>query len=447
MSAEFGFNQGFDIFNNSGDSLIEINGMISEWLDKSHKEPFFLFVHTYDIHCLSENKPPEPYRSMYDKDFKDNIYYYCSHMQDLITNSERQIFKKNAVYDGAINYVDKLLGDLFEMLKKYNVYDKSIIIITSDHGEEIGDHGLFDHGHSLYNEITHIPLIIKPPNLNTYNKKIKTITRSIDIMPTVLNFLNISFKEKIDGRSLFPEILDTKFDPKQPAISINFLNWNLFNNQNVENLIAIRDEGIIVFFHKFIKNMSLTDFFNSTFTIISNNSITNETFAEKDGPEKDGLGYKLLFYVFTCKQNKYLINAILIKNASNETIYKFNFILNSINCSNKIFKSPNYRVFSVDNISFLYDPSFEIIYDHLYSIRDNDWKLIINRNKPLELYNVKNDPKEKNNLIEKEENITNILLKKLNESLILNRIEKEDTSTIQISEETIRKLKELGYIN
>ena len=413
MSAEFGFNQGFDIFNESGGGLVKVNGMISEWLNRSSRRPFFLFIHTYDTHCLSMDKPPEPYRSMYDKDFEENITY-CGHEQDLTTKSERELFHQNAVYDGAVNYVDKLLGDLFEEFKEHNIYDKSIIIITSDHGDEIGDHGLFDHGHSLYNELIHVPLIIKYTNSKeACNRRFESISRAVDIMPTILDFLNISFKDKMEGRSLSPKILDPKFNPQQSAISIGYFNPPHKN----KNLIAIRDEGVIISFSE-IREINLI--------------------YEGMG----GYGQE-----FTCGDKKYFMEVLSQKNIVNETMKKIEFTLNSVNCfntSDEVTRSKN-KIFSVDNISFLYDPHFKIIYDHLYSIRENNWKLIISKNNPPELYNIKNDPKEKENLIEKEKNIAERLTKKLHEFIRSKKIE-DETENLIISEETLKKLKELGYI-
>ncbi len=103
------------------------------WLKKTPRRPFFLWLHLYDPH--SPYDPPEPYRSE-----------YSSHL-----------------YDGEIAYADHELGNLMAWLKQNHLYDSSLIVALSDHGESLGEHGEDEHGFFLYNATVRVPLIVKPP--------------------------------------------------------------------------------------------------------------------------------------------------------------------------------------------------------------------------------------------------------------------------------------------
>src|SRR5712672_3819162 len=103
------------------------------WLKKTPRRPFFLWLHLYDPH--SPYDPPEPYSADY----------------------------KGHLYDGEIAYADQELAKLIAWLKQSKLYDSSVIVATSDHGESLGEHGEDEHGFFVYNATVHVPLIVKPP--------------------------------------------------------------------------------------------------------------------------------------------------------------------------------------------------------------------------------------------------------------------------------------------
>jgi arylsulfatase A-like enzyme/Flp pilus assembly protein TadD len=103
------------------------------WLKKNPHRPFFFWLHLYDPH--SPYDPPEPYRSQY----------------------------QGHLYDGEIAYADHELGRLMDWLKRNHLYDSSLIVFLSDHGESLGEHGEHEHGFFVYNSTVHVPLIVKPP--------------------------------------------------------------------------------------------------------------------------------------------------------------------------------------------------------------------------------------------------------------------------------------------
>lgn len=188
----FGFNQGFDNFNDDNISTIatemgsfniiaeEITDRAINWIKKNSGNKFFTFIHYYDPH--SPYSPPEPYDEKYN-DFP---------------------------YDGEIAYVDNELGRLFDELNKDDILKNTLVIITSDHGEAFGEHNEYEHGIFIYKPTLHIPLIFWAPGLIPGGKKHNGLVSLIDIVPTIIEILNIKVKHKFDGRSLVPSIFYNK---------------------------------------------------------------------------------------------------------------------------------------------------------------------------------------------------------------------------------------------
>jgi len=191
LSARFGFfNQGFEIYDDGSPRRRKhykissyINKLLS-WLESVRNRKFFLFIHTYDVH--SPYNPPAPYFDLYTKG-------RCEGELDYIM----------AVYDGGINYVDDQLGKIFEKLDQLGIDDNTIIIITADHGEAFREHGRLGHGHKPYIEIAHVPLIMKGPGIPR-NRTYENYVQHIDIVPTILEILNIPQRKEMQGRSILP---------------------------------------------------------------------------------------------------------------------------------------------------------------------------------------------------------------------------------------------------
>jgi choline-sulfatase len=106
-------------------------------------------------------------------------------------------------YDDCIVDIDrKLIKPIVEKLKELRLLDKTVIIITSDHGEAFGEHSCFGHGFNVYDETIHVPLIFYVPHAGGYGKKVEEITQSIDIMPTVFDLLGVTQPNYLQGKSL-----------------------------------------------------------------------------------------------------------------------------------------------------------------------------------------------------------------------------------------------------
>jgi len=226
VSGIYGFYRGFDSYREDvgavfhRDSAERVYKAVSNWLDSNKDKKFFLFIHTYQPH--DPYFSPYPYNLAYlSKNAKWRYINLKGHLggsrgiyKPLSPEEEQNIID---LYDGEIKYVDEaLIKPLIEYLKKLNLYDRTMIVFTSDHGEEFFDHGGWEHGHALYNESIKVPLIIKFPFSKFRGKRIKKIARLIDIMPTILDELGLEYPEKkIDGKSLISLIQGKEKEERQ----------------------------------------------------------------------------------------------------------------------------------------------------------------------------------------------------------------------------------------
>ncbi len=180
---------------------------VKKWLDENKSKPFFLFIHCFDIH--SPYDPPPPYNSIF------HDFTYTGH---LVPNTKNLIavIKNNAtindedlrhfiaLYDGGIRYADEKIGDLLSYLRDSGLYDRSLITLTSDHGEEFKEHGSMGHWQLYHRPDLHVPLIMHIPHYPRNGIKISELVRSIDLLPTVLDECGASSLCTSTGEKSFP---------------------------------------------------------------------------------------------------------------------------------------------------------------------------------------------------------------------------------------------------
>ncbi|MGB3860825.1 MAG: sulfatase [Candidatus Aminicenantaceae bacterium] len=217
VKGSFGFNKGFDSYRVGGnvsspDSAQKISTASLNWIRKHKDRNFFLFVHTYQIHTPYES--PAPYNEYFladDAEYKRirqrKFRFYQENRYSPVTNKLRQNIID--LYDAGILYTDEvLIKALVDELKALGIYDNTMIILVSDHGEEFYDHKAWAHSHSVYNEIIKVPLIIKFFDSEHAGVKIKKYARLIDVLPTVLDVLNIEYPDQyLDGETLLNLII------------------------------------------------------------------------------------------------------------------------------------------------------------------------------------------------------------------------------------------------
>jgi arylsulfatase A-like enzyme len=128
------------------------------------------------------------------------------------------------LYDAEVRYVDANLGRLLDALKENSLYKSSLIILTSDHGEEFWEHGGFEHGHTLYNELIHVPLIVKLPGRHTERTVEQEVTNQ-SLMPTVLDIVRIPNESATaTADSLAPLLNDSPSSyAEEPLVSTGLL--------------------------------------------------------------------------------------------------------------------------------------------------------------------------------------------------------------------------------
>ena len=177
-----------------------------QWIEKnrSRRKRFFIWIHYLDPHV--PYAPPPAY--VKEKESIASMGYNFDQAIDVLSGafvpSEKEKKWMKALYDGEIRYVDDNLGRLFNALKKMDIYKNSLVILTSDHGEEFWDHGRYYHGHSMYNEVLSVPLIIKTPG-SKESKRVVTRVSLNNIMPTILDYCHIPLgKKELYVDSLLP---------------------------------------------------------------------------------------------------------------------------------------------------------------------------------------------------------------------------------------------------
>jgi len=188
-----------------------------ELIKRNMSSNFFLFIHYWDTHSLCN--PPRSYVEKFYHHKGDSNNQSIERMLSQIEKEGRRIYLKEhlknvpnldyvlAQYDGAIAYVDHEVGRLMDLIDRNNMSEKTFIILTSDHGESLTEHGIFFDHHGLYDVSIHVPLILAGPGLPE-GRRVKGLVQHVDVVPTLLEALKIpiSSEETFDGTSLMPLI-------------------------------------------------------------------------------------------------------------------------------------------------------------------------------------------------------------------------------------------------
>jgi choline-sulfatase len=115
----------------------------------------------------------------------------------------RDIEYMSGLYDGGIAYEDALLGQLFAHLEATGLWDKTIVIVTADHGEELGEHGLFLHSQN-YEEVARVPLLVHFPRGRFAGQRVSALLSTLEVMPTILDLVGVAPNKEVMGKSALP---------------------------------------------------------------------------------------------------------------------------------------------------------------------------------------------------------------------------------------------------
>jgi arylsulfatase A-like enzyme len=206
LSPAIGFSDGMDYYSfypeGDGKALETVNEAL-EWLSSFGSSPFFLMIHIMDPHA--PYSPPAPFDMDYSQIGTSGGTEWIRDEEDpeiILNPSDRDHLID--MYDGEIRWTDAQLSRLFSGLREMGLADSLLIIVVADHGDEFLEHGGVDHGHTLYQELLHVPLIISGAGLEP-----AVITEPVgqfDILPTVLDYLDLENPESIDGISLLSDL-------------------------------------------------------------------------------------------------------------------------------------------------------------------------------------------------------------------------------------------------
>jgi arylsulfatase A-like enzyme len=191
------------------------------WLEANKDRPFFLYMQYMSPHHPYD--PPPPYdRFVPDRSitpvtwYPKKSYFVFEHGEPL---SEPQRQDMIARYDGDILFADTMVGRLLEELRRLDLLERTVVIITADHGEEFYDHQNWGHGQSVYDELIHVPLIVRLPGEAPRGRRITQPVMSVDLMPTLLALTRTAPPADLAGRSLVPALRGGDSMPASEAYS------------------------------------------------------------------------------------------------------------------------------------------------------------------------------------------------------------------------------------
>ena len=244
-----GFTQGFSFYETDygrgryvrSDETFEA---LVRWFknEKPRRKPFFTHVHTLGAH--EPYTPSTPYDAMYQGLFDDwkTEVPTTGENQRYLVNGETDRSRYLELYAGLLRHADDQLAILLTELEQLGILDNTLLIVTSDHGHALWDHGRPGHGKTLYEETIHVPLIVSAPNLKPI--RIQEPVELVDIFPTILEYLEVEPGIRVDGQSLLPLTReDSNFTPRPHTVS--FLDPSLvtLRTRNHEKIIYNGPKG------------------------------------------------------------------------------------------------------------------------------------------------------------------------------------------------------------
>jgi len=221
VKPELGFGKGFDEYTvRSGDVDRNVKVAIRQvesHLASGRDVPFFLFLHTYQVH--DPYFPPSECakRFISDRSYGGRIVDSPHELARIETSPDGQheaywsrvdrddpadLRRLVDLYDACISATDSAFARLVDALRRKGAYGETIIVVTSDHGEEFLEHGQFLHN-SIYREVVHVPLIVRLPGGRHAGRRVGGIARLVDLTPTLLDLLSIRTRATFQGESLF----------------------------------------------------------------------------------------------------------------------------------------------------------------------------------------------------------------------------------------------------
>ncbi len=215
VSNKFGFDQGWNHYTNyiresKSTEAENVFREAGEWIEANRDKKFFAYVHTIDPHVPYD--PPAEFLSMYDRRTDYDGQVSARKTPDLLSDAKRNpprvtftgsdVRRLKGLHDGEISYHDVYLGKFIQKLKALGVWEDTLFVFTSDHGEEFDDHGSWGHGHSVYQELLHVPLMFYGKGVPV--RRVPNTVGTVDITSTVTELMGLLPMPGNEGRSLVP---------------------------------------------------------------------------------------------------------------------------------------------------------------------------------------------------------------------------------------------------
>lgn len=234
-----------------------VNTMALDWIGEQAQRPFFAMVHYYATHTPYD--PPEPYDRLYDPDYAGVFHPFTQSHGVAILRARREqpareVFGERdrvhleALYDGGVAFQDEMLGALLDRLEETGVAERTLVIVTSDHGEELHDHGVFEHDW-MFNTNLLVPLVLRLPGRAHAGTRVSWPVELLDLPPTILDLAGLPGAlatpedpraAAVQGRSLLPDCAGTP--PPAPE------RWAFSENNRY---VAMQDERCKIVWNRF----------------------------------------------------------------------------------------------------------------------------------------------------------------------------------------------------
>ncbi len=198
FNPDYGVDKGFHSFvDESVRDAAPLIPTFKAFVEKHRRQSFFLLFHSYDVHAPLFRQPDGEAAN----GDADRISY-DTFLQRRPSESEREDVRR--LYQNHAGYYDARFGELISVLKQNDLFESSLIVVTADHGEELFERGAYLHGHSLYDELLRVPLLIKFPSDTSFPRTNGSLTALIDVMPSLLDYLGVPVPPGLDGASFMP---------------------------------------------------------------------------------------------------------------------------------------------------------------------------------------------------------------------------------------------------
>ena len=245
IAPEFGLDRGFEIYgvNQGGADFQAAVETGLEWLARDLGRPSFLFLHTYEVHHPYE--PDSELLAIFEDGYDGVLPPWIS-KEDLerinrgeIAINDRDLDHIIAAYDAEIRSVDEAFAVLLAGLEELGLAEDTLVIFTSDHGEELGEHGVVGwHSHTLYDELLRVPLVIRFPQGRHAGTTVGAQVRLLDLAPTVLGEVGLEVPAEFEGVDLarvltglptpLPAVSQLDLPLGENQVSLRTARWKLY---------------------------------------------------------------------------------------------------------------------------------------------------------------------------------------------------------------------------